>query len=217
MLSAILQAIYTELEENCHYTRPYGERLIPLLQQLEREAGSELSEALQFHDFEIGRFLLKTGRVSDRIWVLLDGVAREYMEDEKKCYVTRLFYPGEFVGNYNSSFNRCRSQVSIQLATPSRVLSLEWKQIRLLEQKYPVVTILEKLIFLGATEQRKHHAFCLRQLSASDFYVHLRETHPGLDKQVSLTIIANCMGIKLSSLSRIRSQLGISDAQFGKA
>jgi CRP-like cAMP-binding protein len=206
MIAEMLQAIYEDQEKQGRYPAVYGPRLIPLLRRLEQEAGSGLTEILNWQRCRPGHYLLKQGNFSDRVFILLDGIAGEYMQEEGREVFVHFYLPGGFIANYTSMVGRQPSRTNIRLMTRGRLITIERKAFEQLEAAYPVVNTLTKIIAGSILEQYKYHSFCLQACNAGQRYERFCRRYPLLASRLALKDIAGYIGILLSSLSRIRSQ-----------
>lgn len=206
MIAEKLQTIYTK-QESCYKScLPEYQKAAQLIKLLEKQAGTDFQKLLTPRQLDKGEFLLRQGAQASYLWIFEKGIAREFLTNERGRSISHFFVPGRFVSNYNSVLNHCPSRVSIQLVTTAHVFQVEWKALRLFEEKYPVVGQLERLLVNAVTEERKIHSNCMQQLSAGEYYDYLIANCPLLKDQVPYTDLASYLGISLSSLSRIRGK-----------
>ena len=206
MLSKILQTIYRDQERNHNFLRQYYPKIISQLQQLEHQAGPRLTEAYTLCELPKETFLLKCGHISQQVWIMVDGVAREFAMEGDKCRVSHFFIPGDFIADYGSSLNHRPSSIYIQLLSPARIVRIAWDTIHSLEKHYSMIIAIERLVVNALDEERKLHADCLQYMLACEYYHYLIERIPVIGQLVPLNDIAAYLGISQSTLSRIRSQ-----------
>lgn len=206
MIAEQLQTIYREQETCYKLCLPEYQKAVQLLKTLEKEAGADFLDLLTPRQLSKDEFLLRQGTEARYLWIFQEGIAREFLTNERGRSISHFFVPGRFVTNYNSALTRYPSRVSIQLVTSAHVFQVEWKALRMLEEKYPLVGQVERLLVNATAEERKVHSNCMQQLSAGEYYDYLRRNCPLLEEQVPLNDLANYMGINFSSLSRIRGE-----------
>ena len=206
MIAERLQTIYQLQLEQFGYTHAYGSHLLPLLRQLEQQAGNDLFEALAWQFKPKNHYLVKHGAFADRIYLLLDGYAAEFVKEEEREVLIHFYHPGEFIANYASALNNQRSNVQIRLMENAEFFCIEWKKLKELEQRFPVISELNKIVLSAILEQYRYHALNLQKGKAMQRYQRFCRRYPMLHRQSALGAVADYLGILISSLSRIRRQ-----------
>jgi len=206
MIAEQLQQIYDLQYKQYGYRQAYGPRLIPLLKQLEHQAGSQLAEALSWQSRPKNHYLLREGAFADRVYLLLNGYAAEFITEQGREVLLHFYQPGEFIANYASAINNQRSNVHIRLMEDAEFFCIEWKMLEQLEKSFPVISTLTKLIFCAMLEQYRYHALNLQNGKALQRYRRFCTRYPMLYRQSAIGPVAGYLGILFSSLSRIRRQ-----------
>lgn len=207
MIAELLKTVYQEQETVWRQKHQHAEQSLHLLRQIERVGGTAFRELVQTCCLPKGTYLLRQGDTARHIWILLSGVAREYLIEVKGCTsyerVSHFFRPGHFVCNHNSAFTQSPAKINIQLVTQSELLKLDWKSIHQLEEQVPQISPMEKLLLSDSGEERKEHTHCVTNLTATEHYYYLLKNQSKLMLQLPISDIASYIGITPASLSRI--------------
>ncbi len=207
MLCAKLNQIHAGLSPNERLSYAYGDKIMERLARVEQQAGEVFEASWEVYTVKKGEYLLKQGKAARYVWLLLEGVVRECQTEDGKCYVSHFYLPGLFFTNYDSSLNDCPSTKSLQMVTDGQLFGIAWKQLKQLEQRYPVLSELEKLLFNHSTQVR-HNLWRERNKQDSiTFYKYLMDFFPSIVQEVSNIDLSCYMGINCCSLSRIRRLL----------
>lgn len=170
MIAERLQHIYQSQLEQFGYRHAYGSQLVPLLRQLEQEAGSELWETLSWQNRPKSHYLLRKGCFADRVYLLLNGYAAEFIEEGEREVLVHFYQPGEFIGDYFSAINNQRSNIYVRLMENAEFICIEWKKLEQLEKRFPVISMLTKIVFCAMLEQYRYHALNLQEGKARQRY-----------------------------------------------
>jgi CRP-like cAMP-binding protein len=118
-----------------------------------------------------------------------------------------FFFPSEFIDVYDSSTLHLPSPVNIQLLADSVLYSVEWERWEILVKRYPVLTEIEKIIIACYNKALRERIIDFQSLKAKDRYIKLLQTNHYLLQQASIAQIASYMGVKVETLSRIRTKI----------
>jgi len=155
-----------------------------------------------------GRCFLEAGRVARQLGFLTEGVLRVYLCNKNGEDITRAFITeGHFVLNVFSFNNKIPSEVNFEAVSDCTLLVLSEKDIIELASAIPDWNnIFSKVVAEGLTNKLKISNNMLNQ-DAKTRYLEFLNTYPGLANRVPLSALASYLGIKQSSLSRIRKNI----------
>jgi len=164
----------------------------------------EFWSRMDFAEFKKNEFLLKSGQVENYLNFLVSGIARLFLDTEKKEFTLRFNFPNMFFNAYSSFFTRTPSCYSIEAITDIRLYRMSFDR---LEELYKVTSnaaivgrrALEYFYLLK--EQREIRLLCY---TAEENYRELQQEQPDLIQLIPQKYLASYLGITPQSLSRIR-------------
>jgi len=172
---------------------------------LSEQTRIDFSALISFSFIPKKTFLLEAGKVANTLFFIQKGIARAYYDLDGNEITFYLAIDRQFIGAVPSLFNRKPSLCAIMLLEDSEVYSfnyLEYEQC--CARHHDLETAARKissLVILREQERIEN----LRLHSASERYLMLEESHPGLSQRCALKYIASYIGTSSVSLSRIRA------------
>ena len=152
-------------------------------------------------------FFLQEGRVSKEVAFVESGLVRlYYLHDGKE--VTQCFCrEGSLVTSYKSLILQAASEIAIQAVEPSHLVILPQKGLESLYEKNHFWQLLTRL----ASEQEyirvEDHNRFLRDLSATERYIHILNHDKELLQRLPLNYLATYLQVAPETLSRIRNKI----------
>lgn len=179
--------------------RPYVEELM-----------AALDERLSVTEHRHRYLLLNTGHVSDYLYFVERGIARcFYYDDQSGKEVTSIIWKEQgIVCDPVSFFQRKPSDANIEVMPGSLLLSISYQHLQEIFHSFPEAEIFSRCLSLQYVYYFAQRARQLAGASAWDRYVHLLETHPGIELRLSKAIIASYLNITPQSLSRMLRERG---------
>lgn len=155
-----------------------------------------------------GESFLETGKVAREIGFVTEGVLRVVFFNQEGEDITRAFIPkNHFALNIASYNSKILSEVSFKSVAHSKLLVFSEKSIIELAAGIPSWnSLIAKISLTMLTNKLKISNKMLGQ-DAKTRYLEFLEIYPGLANQISLSSLASYLGIKQSSLSRIRKSI----------
>ncbi len=207
MLASLIENSVLRNEFVTNSLRPSIELIVEKLKTFEARADEDYHSAFERHELKKGDILLKEGEVPTRFWFLESGLARLFSIRNGEEVTADFFFSSEFVDLYGSSALKQPSHGTIQLMMDSVLYSIRWDKLEKLKANYPILHNLEKIIVGSYMRTFELRVFEMNSLSASDRYLKLVGAHPYILQQVPIMNIASYLGVKVETLSRIRSRL----------
>jgi CRP-like cAMP-binding protein len=155
-----------------------------------------------------GDCFLETGRVAKQLGFVTEGVLRVCLCNDQGEDITRAFITeNHFALNISSFSNKTPSEVNFEAVTDCILLVFSEKD---LIELAAVIScwkdIFSKISAAALTTKLKISNNMLMQ-DAKTRYLEFLEIYPGLANRVPLSALASYLGIKQSSLSRIRKSI----------
>jgi CRP-like cAMP-binding protein len=176
--------------------------------------------ALNEHDIEMieskaqlkiikkGDCFLETGKVARQLGFVTEGVLRVCLYNDQGEGITRAFITERhFALNISSFNNKTPSEVNFEAVTDCTLLVISEKDLIELSAVVPCWNdAFSKISAAALTNKLKISNNMLIQ-DAKTRYLEFLENYPGLANRIPLSTLASYLGIKQSSLSRIRKNL----------
>ena len=158
--------------------------------------------------FSKGDFLIQEGKTANLYWFVASGFLRAYALDVEGNDISTQFYTvGDTVIDWSSFFLRQQSKENIQALTDCVCWELNFDQFQQLFHSIEAFREQGRANLVGSFFALKNHSLAMITDSAKDRYKRLLDEKPHLLQNVSLKQIASYLGVKDTSLSRIRKEL----------
>ena len=155
-----------------------------------------------------GDCFLEVGRVAKQFGFVMEGVLRVCWYNDNGEDITRAFIPEHhFALNVSSFNNETPSEVCFEAISNCKLLVFSKKDLAELANAIPGWNeILLKITATALTNKSKVSQNMLTQ-DATTRYLEFLKIYPGLANRIPLSALASYLGIKQSSLSRIRRNI----------
>lgn len=162
-------------------------------------------------EFKKGFCLLEEGKVANCCYFTIQGCVRSFQILDGDERTTGFFTEGEAIAPLKSYISRQPSEFYLECVEDSVLAVLSYDAEKELYQKIPK---MEALCRMNIEEEfGKQQDFLLSFLTKNpeERYLELQRTKPELLQRVPQYQLANYLGIKAESLSRIRKRLSSRD------
>jgi CRP-like cAMP-binding protein len=167
----------------------------------------ELQLILQYTHFQKldkNQLLTAEGEIENKVYFILEGVARSYFYKNEKEISFEFCFAGQFIAAYASFFERKPATHTIETFTPIALLYLTYEDFIQMAQQFPkierVIRLITEELFKKSSERVKD----LISLSATERYEKLLSQYPQYVHHIPLKYLASYLNITPESLSRIR-------------
>jgi CRP-like cAMP-binding protein len=164
----------------------------------------------QFEPLEIQKneILLKENRVSKDTFFLESGFIRSYTFNANAEEVTtNIFSAPCFVNDFLSFFTKQPTKENIQTLTPCKLWKMSFEAVQTNFHTHPEFREFGRIMLVTNYSILHERMLGMIKDTAENRYLALMKQHPDIFQNVSLKIIASYLGIKDTSLSRIRKEL----------
>ncbi len=208
MLSEILEQNKSLLEKRDSYLLPHLDKMIDLVNTLEKNASDDYFDAFERRKLHKGECLLQEGTVCRFTWFLEKGMARVF-DRKDGMEVTRYFYsPAEFIDVHSSAVQQIPSNVTIQVIQDSVVYAISRDTVEKLATAYPAIYEIEKLVLECHFFWLEHRMFTIQHSNVTEQYLYMLHQQAPLIRNISVTHIASYLGVSIETVSRIRRKVG---------
>ncbi|MEC3907976.1 Crp/Fnr family transcriptional regulator [Tamlana sp. 2201CG12-4] len=172
------------------------------------ETFSKLSRIAIFKKFDTGTQIAKTGEVPSKIYMLISGMMRAYLEDESGREFNKSFFmPFSFVGSFTGLIKKQPSKLVYESLTACKVYEINFEEfMKLCKEDINVSNLYNKVlehIFIKYEERQLE----LISMDATQRYLELCKKMPDIEHLVPQYHIASYLSITPVQLSRIRKKL----------
>lgn len=159
-------------------------------------------------EYKKNELLIQSGEHPRYVYLLVHGVARNYIIDKKGNEFTKAFKgPAQLIAPYAELILKLPCKTNIQAIQPTEVIRVDFNGFRQLSQRYTCWLQVEKKIaeenFL--VKEKRENEFL--QLSAEQRYMEFLNDHPEIHKRIPQYMIASYIGVTPVFLSRMLKNL----------
>jgi hypothetical protein len=174
----------------------------PLCESLKKEILNDIKiEFLKPHDI-----ILKEGQVSNAVTLVVSGLLRSYYYKDEQEYTSRFTPEHEIVLSVGSFYNRKPGYEFIEAVEPTIIAQISFEKQQHYLSKYIEYNILVRVFTEKYYAMADWHLFQMRKQTAEEKWNYFLEQFPNLVQKVQLKHIASFLGMRLETLSRVRSQ-----------
>lgn len=167
-----------------------------------------IDSCFECEKFTAKEFLSSMGKISNKIFFIVEGLARVYYLKDGKEITTYLSSDEGFIASYSSFINQSVSFENIQCIEDCEVLSITFEKMQFLYHEIPnwerVGRILAEQNYLCMADR----VLKLQMIPAKEKYETFLASAPAkIIQRTPLIYIASFLGITPESLSRIRQDI----------
>jgi len=168
----------------------------------------KINSCFEYEKFDAKTDLSSIGKISNKLFFIVKGLARVYYLKDGKEITTYLSCDEGFIASYSSFINQTSSFENIQCIEDCEVLSIRYDKMQYLYSEIPnwerVGRILAEQNYLCMADR----VLKLQMIPAKEKYVTFLESAPAkIIQRTPLIYIASFLGITPESLSRIRQSI----------
>lgn len=155
-----------------------------------------------------GEIILKSGEISNHIFVVLKGLLRAYTLTSDGDEITLAFaLEGMEIGNPHCVFALEPSKATIEALEPSFIIILDSARFEILANKYHRLTLFQTAGLKKYTLRLTERIYFYTVLTAEERYIYIQQHQPELIQRVPQKYLASYIGVTTVSLSRIKARL----------
>ena len=157
--------------------------------------------------FRKNKFISSPLHQNKYIYLLLKGLARGYMKNGTKEVTTWISKEHELVGSIRNLWEEEESEEYIQAIEPVEAIAIPHTMSKYLYDNFPIANYVGRKMTEMYCENAYQRGFLSRIPSAERRYQRFIKYHQALVDRVPLKYIASYLGMRLETLSRIRTKL----------
>jgi len=154
--------------------------------------------------------ILQSGRVQDRVWLLLSGLAREVTLDELslKERTSWFWLEEDFLCTNPGFFSRDPSEQTIEMLERSRVVVISYQNWHALLDAFSETELLTERLRRACDRARLVHAEEIKTLSTDERYLSRRKLLENLFRRTKQKYVAEMMGMAPDTLGKLKGKYG---------
>ncbi|WP_157976047.1 Crp/Fnr family transcriptional regulator [Lewinella sp. IMCC34191] len=138
---------------------------------------------------------------------ILSGYMRLYVTDAEGDITTRLLAgPGDFIGCIMATLYDREAQYTAECITDCELLIVNKSTISEAKEQVHTRAVLQDIVLHQMVKLMQERAVML-PLKATDRYLYFRKRYPEMMERIPAGILANYIGVRPQSLSRIKQML----------
>jgi len=146
------------------------------------------------------------GRIGKYMGFVNQGILREFTTKDGEEFTTLFFAERSFVGNYISNLQQTPADTSIQALEPCELLVTSFERFQKLAMEYPSMVKYAQYVSDQKLFELNSKASSILMDSPEERYYKLMQQQPDIHSRVKQYYIAQYLGIRPESLSRIRKR-----------
>jgi len=175
---------------------------------IKEEIVGKITETFGYFDLKANEILLNKDEVSTKTYFLEKGYVRSFILNEDNEEITTNIYAAPcFVNDFLSFFRQQPAKETYQTITACSFWETGLENVQHNFHNIPEFREFSRLLFVLNYYSIHDRLIEMASQKASTRYFNLMKKHPDIFQHVPLKIIASYLGIKDSSLSRIRRDI----------
>ena len=153
-------------------------------------------------------FLIQPGDLVTEEYYVLEGCLVAYYLDEfGNKHILQFAVEDWWISDFESFFNQVPAKLYIETIEDCKLLGINREVLEVLYQRIPEFERFFRVKTTKAFVSLRSRILSTLQKSAKDRYLEFCESYPDIEKRLANYQIANYLGLKPESLSRIRKEL----------
>jgi CRP-like cAMP-binding protein len=146
------------------------------------------------------------GVISQNAGFINNGVLRQYSIKDGNEFTENFFLEKDFMGNFGSHIQQIPSKTITQAIEPCEILTFPFVVIDSMTKKFPEMELLSEMVRNKKMFDLNDRNTTLLRDTPEERYYNLMKSKPDLINRVPQYMIAQYLGIRPESLSRIRKR-----------
>jgi len=157
--------------------------------------------------FKKNKFIISPVDKNEHLFLIVKGVVRGFIKDEKTEITTWISKENEVVGTIRNLWLSGESEEYLQALEDVELIAIPHMLSEYLYENYTEANIVGRKMMELCYRSAEERAYLCRISSAEKRYKRFLVSFPDLINRVSLKYIASFLAIRLETLSRIRAKI----------
>lgn len=179
------------------------------LEQLGRisdEAWKAFASRMTYLKLDKEEVLTRANQIEDKIYFILEGAVRVYVEKEERDICTNFRFENQFTSSITSFLSRRPSQYWIRTQTEAEFLVISHTELYWLYENFVEINTLGRVVMEVLLIDKRQRELDFLTLTAEERYNKLLLERPKYVENIPLKYLASFLGVTAESLSRIRAK-----------
>lgn len=153
-------------------------------------------------------YLIEPGSYIDHEYYVVKGCLKAYyLDDDGNKHILQFAIEDWWIGDFDAFYNEVPSKLFIEAIEDCTLLSLQRKDLEFLFEEVPKFERFFRLIVTRAFIAHRKRILSSLEKSGKNRYLDFCTSYPSIEQRVANYHIANYLGLKPQSLSRIRKEI----------
>jgi CRP-like cAMP-binding protein len=179
---------------------------VQLFVQPDENQFSAFMAVVKEEQFEKGDILLSAGSICPKVWFVHEGILRHFFAESGKEGTVWFSFPGDLLTEVQSFVMQQPSTHNIIAVTPCTLLGISYADLQHFYQTEPVWERFGRLTTEQYLIALMNRSYNLLFRNGYQKYHDFLEAHPEASQHIPLHQIADFIGVKFETLSRIRGK-----------
>jgi len=157
--------------------------------------------------FKKNKFIVSPVDHNRHIFLILKGVVRGFVKEGKNEVTTWMSQEGQVVGTIRNLWVDKESEEYLQALEDVELIAIPHSLTDHLYENFPEANLVGRKMTELYYRSAEERAYLCRVSSAEKRYIRFLKFYPNLINRVSLKYVASFLGMRLETLSRVRSKL----------
>lgn len=141
-------------------------------------------------------------------YFVIKGCLKAYTTDsQENQHIVQFAIEDWWISDFRAFFNGEPAELTIECIENTDVLAIKKSDLEVLYHEIPKLERFFRIKLTNAFVSMQHRILSSLEKNGAERYTEFRKTYPNLEQRVPNYLIANYLGIKPESLSRIRKAL----------
>jgi CRP-like cAMP-binding protein len=166
-----------------------------------------IASKLEIKTYKKKEFLISTSAIENKIYFILEGVFRLFIDLPEKDITVDFGFPNNFISSYSSFLTQNPSVSCIQSLTKSKVIYITREDLHEIYEQTKVGESIGRIFAEEFFRYKSKRELSFLIDSPTDRYLNLVKEQQQLIQQIPQKYLASYIGITPQALSRIRGKI----------
>jgi signal-transduction protein with cAMP-binding, CBS, and nucleotidyltransferase domain len=163
-----------------------------------------ISSKMSFHHFNKGDYIVKSGEICDRLYIIRKGMVRGFYKFNKKEIITWVSADNELVTSISGYFTQEITKENIQCIEETYLESVSYQDMLYAINNFPTFEKINRILMEQYYLDAENRAFIARIPKAKDRYEHfLKTAKPTLIERLPKKYLASLLNMRPETLTRL--------------
>ena len=147
-------------------------------------------------------------KVTEEYYVVKGCLKAYYLDEHGEKHIIQFAIEDWWISDFEAFFTQQKSKLYIEAIEDSKLLGINFNNLQILYTRIPKFERFFRIKTTAAFIAQRKRILSSLEKSATRRYLDFCNAYPSIEKRVANYHIANYLGVKPESLSRIRKKIG---------